>query len=115
MDKGFAFEQKSKDHIVIGNVSQPSGYEKWWAGIVKAKLPPADSATPIPGSKPEHRLLPAYKTAYDLCLHIHRATAKMQKEFRYELGARVRNYATELTENMHLIVNEVKAALAKTK
>jgi len=37
-DKGFSFEQKSADHIIIGNVPQTSGYEEWWAGIVKKQV-----------------------------------------------------------------------------
>jgi hypothetical protein len=99
-EKGFSFEQKSADHIIIGNVTQTSGYEKWWHGIVKTKPQPAAPAEPKGNS-----LLPAYKTAYDLCLHIHRATLKMPKEFRYELGARVRNHATDIAEMLHLAVN----------
>ncbi|MDR2583929.1 MAG: four helix bundle protein [Fibromonadaceae bacterium] len=99
-EKGFSFEQKSGDHIVIGNVMQTSGYEKWWNGIVKSKPAPAAPAEPKANS-----LLPAYKTAYDLCLHIHRVTVKMPREFRYELGARVRNYATDIVEMLHLSVN----------
>jgi hypothetical protein len=99
-EKGFSFEQKSADHIIIGNVTQTSGYEKWWNGIVKTKPQPAMPAEPKGNS-----LLPAYKTAYDLCLHIHRATLKMPREFRYELGARVRNHATDIAEMLHLAVN----------
>jgi hypothetical protein len=99
-EKGFSFEQKSADHIIIGNVAQPSGYEEWWAGIVKKKPQPAAPKEPKANS-----LLPAYKTAYDLCLHIHRATLKMPREFRYELGTRVRNHATDILEMLHLSVN----------
>jgi len=32
---------KTADHIIIGNVAQTSGYEEWWAGIVKKKPQPA--------------------------------------------------------------------------
>jgi len=99
-EKGFSFEQKSADHIIIGNVAQTIGYEEWWAAIVKKKPQPAAPEEPKTNS-----LLPAYKTAYDLCLHIHRATLKMPKEFRYELGARVRNHATDIVEMLHLAVN----------
>jgi hypothetical protein len=103
-DKGFTFEQKSKDHIIIGSVTQTSGYEKWWNEIVKSKPKQPDIAE----HKTNSPLLPAYKTAYDLCLHIHRATLKMPREFRYELGARVRNYATDIAEILHIMVNGVK-------
>jgi hypothetical protein len=103
-DKGFSFEQKSKDHIIIGNVAQTSGYEKWWNEIVKSKPKQPDPSE----QKTNSPLLPAYKVAYDLCLHIHRATVKMPREFRYELGARVRNYATDIAEMMHIMVNGVK-------
>jgi hypothetical protein len=48
-------------------------------------------------------MLPAYKAAYDLCLDVHRATAKMPKEFRYELGARVRNVSVDIVERLHLM------------
>jgi len=117
-DKGWSFEQKSADHIIIGGVSATNGYEKWWAGIVvKTRCfasPGADST--VTGtirqgesvkvtSQKQPQLLPAYKTAYDLCLHIHRATARMSKEFRYELGARVRGYAMDITEKLHLMCN----------
>jgi len=105
-DKGFSFEQKSTDHIIIGNVPQTSGYEEWWAGIVKQKPKPAVPNFQIPKNS-QDGILPAYKTAYDLCLHIHRATLKMPREFRYELGARVRSYAVDIAENLHLMANNV--------
>jgi len=41
-DKGFGFEQKSTDHIIINAVPQTTGYEEWWAGIVKKKPKPAE-------------------------------------------------------------------------
>jgi hypothetical protein len=104
-DKSFTFEQKSKDHIIIGSVTQTSGYEKWWNEIVKSKPKQPDPSE----QKTNSPLLPAYKVAYDLCLHIHRATVKMPREFRYELGARVRNYATEIAEAMHIMANRVGA------
>jgi hypothetical protein len=107
-EKGWSFEQKSSDYIIIGGVPATNGYEKWWADIVK----PIRTAQAVASAKKasatsssQSQLLPAYKTAYDLCLHIHRATAKMPKEFRYELGARVRNYVTDITENLHLMCN----------
>jgi len=113
MDKGWSFERISADHIAIGGVPQTSGYEKWWAGIVK---PPKVIAAPAePKAKSDRaqdgrpQLLPAYKTAYDLCLHVYRATAKMPKEFRYELGARVRNYATDIAEELHLMSRSAAA------
>jgi len=113
-DKGFSFEQKSADHIIIGNVPQISGYEEWWAGIVKKKPKPAEPDFKIPKNSKDS-ILPAYKTAYDLCLHIHRATLKMPREFRYELGARVRNYAMDIAENLHLMANHVQAKLELTE
>ena len=105
--KGWVFEQKSADHIVIGGVPATNGYEKWWAGIVRpagsgAGASSAKSAKAAVPSK-QSQLLPAYKAAYDLCLNVHRATAKMPKEFRYELGARVRGYATDIAESLHLM------------
>jgi len=106
--KEWSFEQKSADHIIIGGVPSTNGYEKWWAGIVKPARPDP-GADPVKktgaASKKQPHLLSAYKIAYDLCLHTHRATAKMSKEFRYELGARVRGYATDITENLHLMCN----------
>jgi len=111
-DKGWSFEQKSADHIIISGVPVTSGYEKWWAGIVKpiTKIVPDNAFvqnvnTDVKPQCAAAQLLPAYKTAYDLCLHVHRATAKMSKEFRYELGARVRGYAMDITENLHLMCN----------
>ncbi len=105
--KGWAFEQKSIDHIIISGVSQTTGYEEWWAGIVKKKPPPAEPDFPLIKNSKDS-LLPAYKTAYDLCLHIHRATVKMPREFRYELGARVRDRAADIVENLHLMANNVQ-------
>ncbi len=112
-DKGFGFEQKSTDHIIISSVPQTSGYEEWWAGIVKKKPPPAQPDFPSVKNAKDS-ILPAYKTAYDLCLHIHRATVKMQREFRYELGARVRDCAMDIAENLHLMANNVVGALPAT-
>jgi len=106
-DKGFGFEQKSTDHIIISNVPQTSGYEEWWAGIVKKKPPPAQPDFPSVNNAKDG-ILPAYKTAYDLCLHVHRATVKMPREFRYELGTRIRGYATDIAENLHLMANNVR-------
>jgi len=104
--KGWTFEQKSADHIVIGGVPATNGYEKWWAGIVKPETSNAGAGSvknAKTASARQSQLLPAYKTAYDLCLNVHKATAKMPKEFRYELGARVRGYATDIAENLHLM------------
>lgn len=107
-EKGWSFEQKSADHIILGGVPATNGYEKWWASTVKpvrvdSGITPAKKAnTPL---TKQSQLLPAYKTAYDLCLNVYKATAKMPKEFRYELGARVRNYITDITENLHLMCN----------
>ena len=112
-DKGFGFEQKSADHIIISNVPPTIGYEEWWAGIVKKKPPPAKPDFPsVKNSK--DGILPAYKTAYDLCLHIHRATVKMPREFRYELGARVRDCATDIVEDLHLMANNVQVKFELT-
>jgi len=105
--KGFGFEQKSDSHIVISNVPSISGYEEWWSGIVKKKPKPAQPD--FNTSENKDMVLPAYKTAYDLCLHILRATLKMPKEFKYEIGAKVRNYAIDIVENFHLIANKVQA------
>jgi len=106
-DKGWSFERISADHITIGGVPQTNGYEKWWAGIVKPPKIIVAPAEPKAKSGKERdgrpQILPAYKTAYDLCLHVYRATAKMPKEFKYELGARVRNYATDIAEELHLM------------
>jgi hypothetical protein len=109
-EKDFSFEQKSTDHIIIGNVTQTSGYEEWWAGIVKKKPKPAEPDFQI-SKNAQDGILPAYKTAYDLCLHIHRATLKMPREFRYELGTRVRNYAMDIAENLHLMACNVQTKL----
>jgi hypothetical protein len=109
--KGWSFEQKSADHIIIGGVPQTNGYEKWWAGVVK---PPKVIVTDIghgqarksgggSSSKGHSQMLPAYKIAYDLCINVHIATAKMPKEFRYELGARVRNVSVDIVEKLHLM------------
>jgi hypothetical protein len=106
-EKGFSFEQKSADHIIIGNVAQASGYEEWWASIVKKKPKPAEPDFRMPKNAKDG-ILPAYKTAYDLCLHIHRATLKMPREFRYELGARVRNHAMDIAEDLHLMACNVQ-------
>jgi hypothetical protein len=112
--KGWSFEQRSADHIVIAGVPQTNGYEKWWAGVIKP--PKVIGAAADSGKKPgkpqdgRPQLLPAYKTAYDLCLHIYAATAKIPKEYRYELGARVRNYATEIVEELHLMSNAASGA-----
>jgi hypothetical protein len=114
IEKGFTFEQKSQDHIFIGKVPQPSGYEKWWLEAVKAKVSKTtDNISKSLNS--EHRLLPAYKVAYSLCLHICRATEKMPKEFRYDLGVRLRGYAVDLSENLHLMANNIKAAGMENK
>jgi len=109
-DKGFGFEQKSTDHIIIGGVSQTTGYEEWWTGIVKKKPKPAEPDFSF-AKTAQNSILAAYKTAYELCLHIHRATAKMPKEFRYELGARVRSYAMDIAEDLHLMTNNVQVKL----
>jgi hypothetical protein len=117
--KGWSFEQKSADHIIIGGVSAVNGYEKWWADAVK----PVRSGTGVnpviksskAASPKQPQLLSAYKTAYDLCLHIHRATAKMSKEFRYELGARVRGYAADITEDLHLMCGTGSGAFTGLK
>jgi len=113
-DKGFGFEQKSADHIIISAVPPTTGYEEWWAGIVKKKPPPAQPELPV-SKTAENSILPAYKTAYDLCLHIHRATVKMPREFRYELGARVRDCSADIVENLHLMANNVGMAQAKSE
>ncbi len=105
--KGWSFERISGDHIIIGGVPQINGYEKWWAGIVKppkvimAQAEPGVKSGKRPDGKPQ--LLPAYKAAYDLCLHVYKVTAKIPKEYRYELGARVRDYATDIAEELHLM------------
>jgi len=112
-DKGFGFEQKSADHIIISNVPQTTGYEEWWAGIVKKKPPPATPELPSVKNAKDS-ILPAYKTAYDLCLHIHRATAKMPREFRYELGARIRDCSVDIVENLHLMANNVQVKFELT-
>ena len=107
--KGFKWEQKSADHIIISNVTQSTGYEEWWSRIVKKKPKPSEPNFATTNDK-NANILAAYKTAYDLCLHVHRATVKMPREFRYELGARVRNQVTDITENLHLAVNNIKAS-----
>ncbi len=113
-DKGFGFEQKSADHIIISGIPQTTGYEEWWAGIVKKKPKPSEPELPsIKNSKDS--ILPAYKTAYDLCLHIHRATVKMPREFRYELGAKVRERAEDIVETLHLMANNVGLSQAKSE
>jgi len=99
-DKGFVFEQKSAEHIIISAVPSTTGYEEWWAGIVKKKPKPSQPEFQI-SKNARDGILPAYKTAYDLCLHIHGATLKMPREFRYELGARVRSHAADIVENLH--------------
>ncbi|MDR3001556.1 MAG: hypothetical protein LBU89_09855 [Fibromonadaceae bacterium] len=95
-EKGWSYEQVSADHVTIDGIPQTIGYEDWWAGIVKKKPKPAEPNFPF-AKTTKNTLLAAGKTAYDLCLHIHRATVKMPKEFRYELGARVRNYTNRAT------------------
>jgi hypothetical protein len=114
-EKGFSFEQKSTDHIIIGNVTQTGGYEEWWAKIAKKKPKPSEPDFHLPKNA-QDGILPAYKTAYDLCLHIHRATLKMPKEFRYELGARIRSHAMDIAENLHLMAVNVqpKPGIAET-
>jgi|GEM_PF-1549001 len=106
--KGWSFEEKSADHIIIGGVPATNGYEKWWAGIVRP-VSIGLMADPVKkvskSSKKQPQFLPAYKTAYDLCIYIHRTTAKISKEYRYELGARIRGYATDITENLFLMCN----------
>jgi hypothetical protein len=106
-EKGWSFEEKSADHIIICGVPATNGYEKWWAGVIKPArpVPGADLVKKAVAKKQPQLLLPAYKIAYDLCLNIHKATANMSKEFRYELGARVRGYATDITEDLHLMCN----------
>ena len=47
-EKGFSFEQKSSDHIIIGSVPQTTGYEEWWAGVVKKKPKPSQPDFQIP-------------------------------------------------------------------
>jgi len=106
-DKGFGFEQKSAEHIIINAVPSTTGYEEWWAGIVKKKPKPSQPEFQM-SKNARDGILPAYKTAYDLCLHIHRATLKMPREFRYELGARVRSHAADIVENLHLMANHVQ-------
>jgi hypothetical protein len=114
--KGWSFEQKSADHITIGGVPQTNGYEKWWVGIIKPPkvviAAPADTEKK-PGKSRDGRpqLLPAYKAAYELCLNVYKATAKLPKEYRYELGARVRNYATDIAEELHLMSSAVSGAV----
>jgi len=113
--KGWSFERKSADHIVIGGVPATNGYEKWWAGIVKPVSSNAGAGSvksAKSASMKQSQLLPAYKAAYDLCLNVHKATAKMPKEFRYELGARVRGYATDVAENLHLMCGVGASALS---
>jgi len=109
LKKGFGFEQKSDSHIVITNVPSVSGYEEWWASIVKKKPKPAQPD--FDKSENKDMILPAYKTAYDLCLHILRATLKMPKEFKYEIGTRVRNYAIDVAEIFHLLTNKVQVKI----
>jgi hypothetical protein len=100
------FEQKTSDHIVIDGLPMTNGYEKWWTGIVAKKAPEIE---PIePKKRKGNNLFPAYRVAYDLCLHIHRATEKISKEYRYELGARIKNYSIEAMEILHL-ANTVKS------
>jgi len=117
--KGWSFEQKSADHIVISGVQATNGYEKWWAGIVKPVSSGANAASAKKSAKAapanQSQLLPAYKAAYDLCLNVHRATAKMPKEFRYELGARVRGYATDVAESLHLMCGVGASASSDAK
>jgi len=100
------FEQRTPDHITIDGLPMTNGYEKWWAGIVVKKTPEIEPVEPY--KQKGNNLYPSYRIAYDLCLHIHRATAKMSKEYRYELGARIRNYSTDAMEILHL-ANAVKS------
>jgi len=104
--KGFVWEQKSGDHIVIKNVTPTTGYEEWWAGIVKKKPKPIEPKFTFSKSE-KGRLLASYKTAYDLCLHVHRATSKMPKEFRYDLGVKVKEVSMGIMENLHLMANGI--------
>jgi len=106
-DKGFKVERKSSDHIIISNIPQASGYEEWWATIVKTKPKPCEPNFQF-AKNANNSILAAYKTSYDLCLHINRATVKMPREYRYELGARIRAYATDITEDLHLAANNIK-------
>jgi len=108
-EKGFifSFKEESKDHIVISKVPQPSGYEQWWADVVKAKVSTKSNEISRSNNS-EHRLLPAYKCAYDLCLHIYNTTEKMSRKLKYDLGVRVRGYATDLVENMHVMTTNIK-------
>ena len=113
-EKGFIFIEKSKDHIVISKVPQPSGYEQWWADVVKAKVSNKNNQI-SKSSNSEHRLLPAYKCVYDLCLHIYNVTDKMPRKLKYDLGTRIRGYATDLAENMHVMTTNVKLLSTENK
>jgi len=93
--------QKSPDHIIIDGLPQTNGYEKWWANIIKSNPEPVKKDA----NKSKNKILPAYKVAYDLCLHIYRATAKVSKEYRYSIGERIRGYATDIVEILHCINN----------
>ncbi|MDR2693167.1 MAG: four helix bundle protein [Chitinispirillales bacterium] len=112
--KGWSFEHKNADHITIGGIPQTNGYEKWWVGVVKPPkvIVASAEAKDKPGKLKEGQpqLLPAYKAAYDLCLSVYKATAKIPKEYRYELGTRVRNYATDIAEELHLMSNAASGA-----
>ncbi|MCL2688490.1 MAG: four helix bundle protein [Chitinispirillia bacterium] len=112
-EKGWTYEQKSADHIIIDGVPAAGGYEKWWADIVRPMKyhpasmsgPPVNKGETKKVAKNEPQLLAAYKTAYDLCIDIYKATAKISKEYRYEIGARVRGYATNIVEDLHILCN----------
>ena len=102
---GYKTEHKKETLITISNLPPANGYEKWRENLPVASQKPQNSKTSM------GNLLPAYKTSYDLCQHIYRATAKMAKDFRYELGARIRSHATDIMEMLHLAANNVGTVL----
>jgi hypothetical protein len=101
-------EKEGENLIKVIGLPQIFGFEEWKEKLVAPQRNPPEappSVRPVPPPKGTEKWLAAYKSAYDLSLHIQRATVKMAKEYRYELGTRVRAYAMNLMEELHLLAN----------
>lgn len=111
--QGAVFEMVNEDHAIIRGLPAKIGFESWKAktlqgGAAKPQASVAVLPSPsIVSAGVAECFLPAYKQAYDLTLHVFRASVKIAKEFRYSLGERIRLCVTELLESLHLLVNKL--------
>jgi hypothetical protein len=76
-------------------------YQKWREQHLLKKAP---SETLAPKKVPE-AVLVGFRLCYDFALDIYRVSSRLNRDYRFSLGERLRKYSSELVECFHLWAN----------